>query len=43
VLVFLSDFGCVTPPCSGDATENGTTDVADLLAVLAAFGGVCWP
>jgi hypothetical protein len=41
LLVFLSDFGCVNMPCPGDANNNGTTNIEDLLVLLAAFDEPC--
>ena len=41
LLEILSDFGCVTQPCSGDISGDGVTGTNDLLLILSAFGTEC--
>ncbi|MGB0196252.1 MAG: hypothetical protein ACPF84_06930, partial [Flavobacteriales bacterium] len=41
ILLFLSDFGCSTPPCFADNTGDDITNVEDLLLMLSNFGNIC--
>jgi hypothetical protein len=40
VLAVLAEFGCTTD-CSVDVDDNGSVNVSDVLALLAAFGTDC--
>jgi len=42
MLLLLSDFGCLTPPCIADLNDDGQTTIADMLSLLSAFGTDCW-
>ncbi len=35
----ITTFGCINPPCDGDADRDGTVDFDDILSVLANWGG----
>ena len=41
LLLFLADFGCVTPPCVGDFDGDGQTSTSDMLMLLTVFGLPC--
>ena len=43
VLIFLSDYGCVNPPCIGDVDGDQLTTVSDLLLLLSQFADPCEP
>lgn len=39
----ITDFYAPTPPCFGDANDDGTVNFADITATLANFGVACPP
>lgn len=43
VLIFLSDYGCVTPVCIGDVDGDALSTVGDLLMLLSQFAQPCEP
>lgn len=43
VLIFLSDYGCVTPVCLGDVDGDSLSTVSDLLMLLSEFAEPCEP
>ena len=43
ILLFLSDYGCITAPCIGDVDGDELTTVSDLLLLLSEFSESCTP
>ena len=43
ILLFLSDYGCITSPCIGDVDGDELTTVSDLLLLLSEFSESCTP
>ena len=41
LLLFLTDFGCISPPCFGDLTEDDQNNIQDLLIFLVYFVTAC--
>ena len=43
ILLFLTDYGCITAPCPGDVDGDELTTVSDLLLLLSEFSESCTP